>query len=159
MGGPPAADFRGRPARLSHLPRRDAHRRLHHEDVGDRPDPHPSPYPRGTRHPRFRAEPAIDAGPRESEYRTRPTPAGRRPDSPMRTRPHAPRPRGDVRRARRSHRSGPTVPTGSRRPRVTRPDRRLNRPRGPPARWRSRRTPLPADREAADQSLYSSHPD
>ena len=74
MGGPPAADCRGRPARLSHLPRRDAPRHLHHADVGDRPDPHPPPHPRGTRGPRWRAEPANDAGPRESKHRTHPTP-------------------------------------------------------------------------------------
>jgi hypothetical protein len=104
-------------------------------------------------HLRARPAPATHAG-------ARPTPARRRPDSPLRMRlPNAPRPRGDVRRARRSHRSDPAVPTGSRRPRVTRPDRRPNRPRGAPARWRSRRSPLPAAREAADQGLSSSHPD
>ena len=44
MGGPPATALRRRPARGSHLPRRDAHRRLHHPGVGDRSDPHaPSP--------------------------------------------------------------------------------------------------------------------
>ena len=92
MGGPPPAGLRGRPARLSHLPRRDAHRRLHHATVGDRPDPHPPLHPRGTRGPRRRAEPPIDAGPREPRGVTRPTPARRRPDRPVSTPPRCPAP-------------------------------------------------------------------
>ena len=43
VGSPAPADVRGRPARMSHLPRRDAGRRVHHAGVGDRPDPHPPP--------------------------------------------------------------------------------------------------------------------
>ena len=95
MGGPPAADFRGRPARVSHLPRCDAPRRLHHATVGDRPDPHPPSHPRGTPGPRRRAEPPIDAGPREPRGVTRPMPARRRPDRPVSTPPRRPAtPRG-----------------------------------------------------------------
>ncbi len=46
VGDPASADLRGRPARVSQLPRRNANRRHHHADVGDRPDPHPPPDPR-----------------------------------------------------------------------------------------------------------------
>lgn len=46
VGSPPPADLCGRPAGVSVLPRRDAPRRLHQPDVGDRPDPHPPPNPR-----------------------------------------------------------------------------------------------------------------
>jgi CitMHS family citrate-Mg2+:H+ or citrate-Ca2+:H+ symporter len=42
---------------------------------------------------------------------------------------------------------------------VPRPDRRPNSPRGTPARWRSRRSPLPSAREAGDRGLYSPHLD
>ena len=45
-GAAPAA-LRGRPPRVSLLPRRHAPRRVHHVGVGDRPDPHPPPDPRG----------------------------------------------------------------------------------------------------------------
>ena len=43
---------------MSHLPRRDAPRRLHHAMVSDRPDPRAPPHPR--RDPRRRAESALD---------------------------------------------------------------------------------------------------
>jgi hypothetical protein len=52
----------------------------------------------------------------------------------------------------------PPASVGLRRPRVSRPDRRPNSPRGALARWRSRRSPLPGARAAADQRRYSSHP-
>ncbi len=48
---------------------------------------------------------------------------------------------------------------GLRRRRVTRPDRTSNRPRGTPARRRSRRRLLTGAREPADRGLYSTHPD
>lgn len=48
-------------------------------------------HPRGTRDPPWRAEPAIDAGPREPRGITRPTPARRRPDPPVRLAPLTPR--------------------------------------------------------------------
>ena len=47
---------------LSHLPRRDAHRRVPHPAVGDRPDPHPPPHPRLARSPRRRAKSPLDPG-------------------------------------------------------------------------------------------------
>ena len=56
------ADLRGRSPRVSCLPRRDAGRRVHHPSVGDRPDPHPPPHPRGAGGPRRRAESPIDPG-------------------------------------------------------------------------------------------------
>ena len=85
---PAPAALRGRPARVSDLPRRDAHRRVHYPGVGDRPDPHPPPLPRG---PRRRAESPIDAGPREPRCVTRPTPVRRRPDRLVRQPPPPPR--------------------------------------------------------------------
>ena len=47
---------------LSHLPRRDAHRRVPHPAIGDRPDPHPPPHPRLARGPRRRAKFPLDPG-------------------------------------------------------------------------------------------------
>ena len=92
VGDPAAADFRGRPARVPDLPRPHADRRVHHPGVGDRPDPHPPPRPRG---PRRRAEPPIDAGPREPGRVTRPArPPTPRP--PPEHGPDAPPPRGDA---------------------------------------------------------------
>ena len=87
VGGAAPADLRGRPPRVSRLPRRDADRRVHHPGVGDRPDPHPPPRPPCAGGPRRRAEPPIDAGPPEPGHVTRLTPVRRRPDSPLRTRP------------------------------------------------------------------------
>ena len=46
VGGAPPKDLRGRPAGVSVLPRRDAHRRLHHHGFLDRPDPRAPPDPR-----------------------------------------------------------------------------------------------------------------
>ena len=63
VGGAAPADLRGRPPRVSRLPWRDADRRVHYPDVGDRPDPHPPPRPPCAGGPRRRAEPPIDAGP------------------------------------------------------------------------------------------------
>jgi len=95
------------------------------------------------------------AGARHAPHASPPTP-GLPPEDAV---SDAPRPRGGVRRARRSHRTVTVGPAGLRRPRVTRPDRRPNSPRGTLARWRSRRRPLPGAREAADRRLYSSDPD
>ena len=107
LGGPAAADLRGRPAGVSHLPGRDADRRLHHADVGDRPDPHPPSRPPCAGGPRRRAEPPIDAGPREPGHVTRRTPVRRRPDFPLRTRFPTPRdPAGAF-----GVRGGPTAPS------------------------------------------------
>ncbi|MBK6844520.1 MAG: transposase [Gemmatimonadetes bacterium] len=63
MGVAPAADLRGRPTRVSHLPRRDARRGVHYAVVGHRPDPHPPPHARRACAPPRRPEPAIDAAP------------------------------------------------------------------------------------------------
>ncbi|MBK9409741.1 MAG: transposase [Gemmatimonadetes bacterium] len=79
MGAAPAADLRGRPTRVSHLPRRDARRGVHYAVVGHRPDPHPPPHPRRARAPPRRPEPAIDAGPCEPEPRARPRPVADAP--------------------------------------------------------------------------------
>ena len=104
--------------------------------------------------------PPLNAGPREPGRVTRAAPVRRHHDLRVRTAPHRrPATNGDVRRARRSHRSGPAVPAGLRRPRVPRPDRRPTRPRGTPARWRSRRRPLTSARKAGDRGLYSPHLD
>ena len=62
MGGPPPADLRGRPPRVSDVPRAHADHRLHHAAVGDRPDPDARPHPRHHRGARRRAESPIDAG-------------------------------------------------------------------------------------------------
>ena len=69
------------------LPRRDAARRVHHPGVGDRPDPRPPPDPRRARGARRAAEPPIDAGPREPEHDTRPTPVHPRSACDLRTVP------------------------------------------------------------------------
>ena len=61
-GSPPPAALRGRPARVSDVSRAHAARRVHHPDVGDRPDPRPPSDPRGLHGPRRRAKSAIDAG-------------------------------------------------------------------------------------------------
>ena len=61
--------FEVNPARVSHLPRRDAGRRLHHSSVGDRSDPHAPPHPRRARGARRPAEPPIDAGPSQGASR------------------------------------------------------------------------------------------
>jgi hypothetical protein len=90
VGEPAPAGLRDRPARVSHLPPRDADGRLHHPAIGDRPDPRAPPHPRlpcGARDPRRREEPPIDAGPREPGGVTRPTSVGRRPDRPLSTAP------------------------------------------------------------------------
>ena len=71
MGGPPAADFRRRPARVPDLPWPHAGRRVHHPSLGDRPDPRACPDPRRARGARRAAEPPIDAGPHESGRVTR----------------------------------------------------------------------------------------
>jgi len=63
VGGAPAAELRGRPARVSDGSRAHADHRVHHPGVGDRPDPRPPPLPRGPRGPRGprrRAESALD---------------------------------------------------------------------------------------------------
>lgn len=72
---------------MSHLPRRDAHRRLHHPDVGDRPDPHPPPDPRFPCGARRATEPPIDPGPREPGPGAPPTLVRRRGAGPLRTAP------------------------------------------------------------------------
>ena len=135
VGSPAPADFRGRPARVSHLPRRDADCRVHHPSVGDRPDPHPPPLLRGPRGKRRRAESPVDA----------PTAPWVRP--PRRPAP----PRGRSARAA----VPPRRHLGPRRPRVTRPDRRHNGPRGIPAWSRSRRSPLAGASERQGTAAYT----
>ena len=87
VGSPAPATRRGRPARVSDASRAHADHRVHHPSVGDRPDPHPPPLPRG---PRRRAECPIDAGSREPRCVTRSTPVRRRPDRPVRPPPRDP---------------------------------------------------------------------
>ena len=91
VGSPAPATRRGRPARVSDASRAHADHRVHHPSVGDRPDPHPPPRPRG---PRRRTESPIDAGPREPRDVTRPAPVRRRPDRPVSTHPRGPAPPG-----------------------------------------------------------------
>ena len=91
VGGAPAADLRSRSPRVPGLPRRHAHRRVHHALVGHRPDPHPPPDPRRPRVERRAAEPPIDAGPREPGRVTRPAPVRRHHDLRVRTAPPTPR--------------------------------------------------------------------
>jgi hypothetical protein len=129
------------------LPRRPAHRRVHHAIVGHRPDPRPPPDPRRPRVARRAAEPPINAGPREPWRVTRPAPVRRHRDLRVRTAPHR---RPATRRGRLACAAVPPQ-----RPRVPRPDRRPTRPRGTPARWRSRRRPLTSARKAGDRGLYS----
>ena len=137
------------------LPRRDADRRLYQPDVGDRPNPHPPPDPRLPFGARRATAPPIDAGPREPGHGTRPTPFRRRAACHLST---APRPRHHAGTAGVGGGLTSAVPR-PRRPRVTRPDRRPNGPRGAPARWQSRRSPLTGALEARDQGLYSAHLD
>jgi len=92
-------------------------------DVGDRPDPRPPPFPRG---PRRRTVSPIDAGLRQPGGVTRRTVVRRRPDAHMKYAPppDAPPPRGDVWRARQSHRDAtedPAAPGAPRRDAVRPP--------------------------------------
>ena len=154
MGDPASADFRGRPARVSHLPRRHANRRLHHPDVGDRPDPRAPPDPRRARGARRGAEPPINAGPREPGGVTRPTPVRRRSAchlSAVRTPRHHAGTFGVG--------GGPTGATDwpppaslpPRCPPFPRPSRRTNASTG----QRARRHPPVGARAAGDRALYS----
>jgi hypothetical protein len=77
VGLAPAADLRGRPARVSDVPGRDAGRRLQHADGGDRTDPHPPSHPRGARR---RAKPHFDASPRDPRGGMRVTSGSRHPN-------------------------------------------------------------------------------
>jgi hypothetical protein len=120
---------------------------VHHAIVGHRPDPRPPPDPRRPRVARRAAEPPINAGPREPWRVTRPAPVRRHRDLRVRTAPHR---RPATRRGRLACAAVPPQ-----RPRVPRPDRRPTRPRGTPARWRSRRRPLTSARKAGDRGLYS----
>ena len=154
LGGAPAADLRGRPARVSQLPRRHAHRRLHHPDGGDRPDPHPPPDPRRARGARRAAEPPINAGPREPGGVTRPTPVRRRSAGHLRTARRPATTRGSsvwaaVPPARR---------LGPRRHRSPHSARRSHGPRGARTRQRARRHPPVGARAAGDRALYSTDP-
>ena len=63
LGGASTADLRGRPARVPNMPRPHADRRVHHPDVGDRPDSRALPHARHTRGARRAAEPPIDGAP------------------------------------------------------------------------------------------------
>ena len=76
------------------LPRRDAHRRLHHAGIGDRSDPRAPSHPRLARGPRRPAEPPIDAGPRERGCVTRPARPRRRSAGPLSTAPRPDNARG-----------------------------------------------------------------
>jgi hypothetical protein len=87
MGGPVAADVRGRPAGLPDLSWPHAGRRVHHPGLGDRPDPRASPDARRARGARRAAESAIDAGPHEPGRVTCVARRGRRPDRPLSTAP------------------------------------------------------------------------
>ena len=64
--------FEVEPARVSDVSRAYANHRVPHPGVGDRPDPHPPPRPRG---PRRRTESPIDASPGEPRDVTRPRPS------------------------------------------------------------------------------------
>jgi hypothetical protein len=90
-GGPPRADLRGGPERVSDVWRAHAGRRVHHPGGSDRPDPHPPPDPRRPRGARRATEPPIDACPREPGHGTRPTPVRRHHDLRVRTAPPTPR--------------------------------------------------------------------
>ena len=70
LGGPVAADLRSRPARVSDVSWAYADHRVHHPGVGNRPDPHQPPRPRG---PRRRTQSPIDTGLREPWDVTRPS--------------------------------------------------------------------------------------
>jgi len=153
VGDPAPADLRGRPPRVSHLPRRHAHRRVHHAVVGDRPDPHPPPHPRlpcGARDPRRREEPPIDAGPREPRGVAVATSVGRRSACHLST-------------ARRATTRGASVwaavpparRMGPRRHRSPHGARRSHGPRGARTRQRARRRPSVGARPAGDRALYS----
>ena len=74
----------------THLPRRDADRRVHHPGVRDRPDPRAPPWTGCPRVARGAAEPPIDVGPLEPGRVTRSTPVRRRPDRPLSTLHDAP---------------------------------------------------------------------
>ena len=149
--GAAAADLRGRPARVSHLPRRDADRRIHHADVGDRPDPHPPPHPRDARGPRQRAASPIDPG---TGRAWRPaTPRGGTP-GPLNITP-IPRPR----RGRSAWAAVPPgPPIGPRRPRDTRQDLSPDDQRGTPAWRRSPPRSPAATRMLGDRAVYSTDP-
>ena len=147
-----AATRRGRPPRVSRLPRRDADRRVHHADVGDRPDPRGSPDPRRARGARRAAEPPIDAGPHEPGRVTRAARPRRRPDHPLSTAP-SPRHHAGTRGV------GGGSPTGpSDRPPPASPshwDRRAHGPRGARARRRARRRPSVGARAVGDRVVFS----
>ena len=154
MGGPPAADFRGRPARVPDLPWPHAGRRVHHPSLGDRPDPRACPDPRRARGARWAAEPPIDAGPHESGRVTR----AARPrclDRPLST---APSPR---------HHAGTFGVGGSpdgasdRSPQASPPSgiAVIAAPRGARARRRARRRPSVGARAVGDPSVYPTDPD
>ena len=107
-GSAPAADLRGRPARLPDVSRAHADHRVHHPSLGDRPDPRAPPRPRRDGGPRRRTESAVDPHHRHRAPRD---------DPPRLTRPAAPHPDapptgGDVRRARPFHRGRPIGPRG-----------------------------------------------
>jgi hypothetical protein len=136
---------------VSVLPRRDAHRRVHHLDVGDRPDPRAPPDPRRARAPRRCAEPPIDAGPRDPRGVTFATSVGRRSAGHLSTARRPATTRGSsvwaaVPPARRM---------GPRRHRSPHSDRRSHGPRGARTRQRARRHPPVGARAAGDRALYS----
>ena len=127
---------------------------------------HPPPLPRGTRGPRRRAEPPIDAGPREprcvevrrgaSRCVTCPTPARRRPDRPVSTAPVTPRDHagtfGVRGRPTAASPRAPPAPGHSPGPQAERPARHTGAVVGAPS---------PAHRcsRGRGRGLHSAHPD
>ena len=154
MGGAPAADLRGRPARVPDVSRAHADHRVQHPALSDRSDPHPPPHPRLHGRVRRRAESAVDP---QTVRTVRTVRTGRHATTcvgapgPLSLTPTPTTTRGGVRRGRWSHQaSDPSPPE-----RASHGDRYPDGSRGAPAGRKSRRRPPAGPRAVGDRAVRS----